>query len=99
MKRSISEMVSPRLEAPEGEVHHEAKRNQRPVDLRRLSHERFPKGAGKNLRQVAPVLDQKVLDDQSPVVPDKEVAEAVCIKDRCKTGDQQQMDQLFLHFS
>ena len=88
MKRSISEMVSPRLEAPERKVRHETEREQRLIDLRGFSHEWFPEDAGENLRQVAPVSNKKVLDDESPVIPDEEVTETVAIEERYEAGDQ-----------
>ncbi len=72
---------------PEGKVRHEANESERPIDLRRLSYKRLPKSAGKNFRQVTPILDQKVFNDQRPVIPDKEVVEAIDVKERRKNCD------------
>ena len=87
MKAEIGEVVSPRLEAPEEKVGHEAHQHERPVDLGRLAQEGLPKGAGEDLRQVAPVLDEKVLDNECPIVPDEEIAEAVAVEKRRESCD------------
>src|SRR3990167_1118280 len=97
MKGDIGEVVSPRLKAPQSEVCHEAHGNQGPVDLRGLSNKGLPERAGKNLRQIRPVPDEKILDNESPVIPDKEVTEAVYVEKRCEAGYNQNVDQFLLH--
>ena len=97
MKGDVGEVVSKRAEPPEGKVRHEANGNQGPIDLGRLSYQRLPKGAGENLRQVPPVFNEKILDDESPVVPDEEIGEAVGIKKNGKAGDSQDVDPCFPH--
>lgn len=99
MQKGISQMVSPRAETPYSIVRHEAEREQRPIDLRGFSNKGLPKSAGKNFRQVPPVFNQKVFNNESPVIPDKEVSEAIGIKKRCKTHDKEDMEQFFSHVS
>ena len=89
MQGNISQVVSERVESPESKIGHEAQGNERSIDLGWFPDQRFPESAGKNLRQIPPVPYEKILDDESPVIPDEEIAEAVRIEERCEARDQQ----------
>jgi len=80
-------VVPPGIQAPEGKVRHKAKGNERSIDLGGLANQRLPKSTGKDFRQVSPIFDEKILDDEGPVVPDKEVVEGIEIEDRSQSGD------------